>query len=522
MEVVLSKKTLFWMKCGLTNPLRGTLSRSLSDYSKSADAEKAMKYLRGIGMQLERIIDTNLIKDIHWAKKGGQSSNLVAQSMEEMRNAVFCVVPVGITATSRRFYEAIMNLCIPLLVADRFAVPFDSTINTGAWLIRSSQKSDMDDFISSVGRLEWATILRRMQSLRLARSAYLYPESGLDVARPNAADMILVQALERVGSSKSADSSGAQKRHPYPTGKNLLLALCLAPLDAPASSNQNCAVAVRTFLAANAMDDVTVLTVDEATLPDQVKTLAAKQPKRLRLEILGKGPFNIGWKGKQEKIDISQGAPRGALRYVWIDQFLEARGGAYDVVLVADTSERLFFQLDPFELIGGPKQDIIVFEDAASGKGGAHGASSPKTTQCLGSKYVAGAASVFDGRRATSSLFLGRPRAIADLSRESWQLARHCGHWDEETDLLAVAILRLHSRYRTKMFADGERAASMRDRSWNQRCCGGLLVAQSGRWPLHIVREYNPIEDFLKKAEEMEQRAPGRELPPRLLRKGGA
>ena len=41
-----------------------------------------------------------------------------------MRNCQYCLVPAGITPSSRRFYEALAAGCIPVLLSDRFVLPF--------------------------------------------------------------------------------------------------------------------------------------------------------------------------------------------------------------------------------------------------------------------------------------------------------------------------------------------------------------------------------------------------------------
>ena len=49
-----------------------------------------------------------------------------------MRQCKFCLVPAGLTPTSRRFYEAIASTCVPVLISDRFVVPYDPTLAAAA------------------------------------------------------------------------------------------------------------------------------------------------------------------------------------------------------------------------------------------------------------------------------------------------------------------------------------------------------------------------------------------------------
>ena len=40
-----------------------------------------------------------------------------------MLNSTFCIIPRGDTASSRRFYCAILTLCIPVVISDAFVFP---------------------------------------------------------------------------------------------------------------------------------------------------------------------------------------------------------------------------------------------------------------------------------------------------------------------------------------------------------------------------------------------------------------
>ena len=40
------------------------------------------------------------------------------------RKSTFCLIPPGLTASSRRLYESVQSGCIPVLVSDHFLLPF--------------------------------------------------------------------------------------------------------------------------------------------------------------------------------------------------------------------------------------------------------------------------------------------------------------------------------------------------------------------------------------------------------------
>lgn len=55
-----------------------------------------------------------------------------------MGRSTFCLVPSGITATTRRLYEALSAGCVPVLLSARFTLPFSRVLNWSAALINAS------------------------------------------------------------------------------------------------------------------------------------------------------------------------------------------------------------------------------------------------------------------------------------------------------------------------------------------------------------------------------------------------
>jgi len=48
-------------------------------------------------------------------------------TMAAMRNSTFCLIPRGMTASSRRLYESLASGCVPVVVSDHFALPLESS-----------------------------------------------------------------------------------------------------------------------------------------------------------------------------------------------------------------------------------------------------------------------------------------------------------------------------------------------------------------------------------------------------------
>ena len=65
-------------------------------------------------------------------RHGHVKRNPVCATRERMASCRFCLVPPGLTPTSRRLYEAIATRCVPVIVSDRFVVPFSELIGDAA------------------------------------------------------------------------------------------------------------------------------------------------------------------------------------------------------------------------------------------------------------------------------------------------------------------------------------------------------------------------------------------------------
>ena len=53
-----------------------------------------------------------------------------------MAAAVFCPVPRGDSAATKRFYCAVASLCIPVVASDHFPFPFAETVDYASFVIR--------------------------------------------------------------------------------------------------------------------------------------------------------------------------------------------------------------------------------------------------------------------------------------------------------------------------------------------------------------------------------------------------
>lgn len=133
-----------------------------------------------------------------------QDGNMISSSMDRMARAVFCLVPRGITSTSRRLYEAIINICIPIILSNNFRVPFTNyhyhniDINNNIGVVDSSKfiikwnESDIKDLPMYLVNNMTIDIITTMQiELIKVRSRYVYNKLPYWQLQPDATHTML-------------------------------------------------------------------------------------------------------------------------------------------------------------------------------------------------------------------------------------------------------------------------------------------------------------------------------------------
>ena len=151
---------------------------------------------------------------------------LLCASRARMRQCKFCLVPGGLTPSSRRFYEALAAGCVPVLVADGFALPYERSTTAPSSLLPPRALSSFVLRVSEARLDQLPTIIadalpqhaRMERSLRAHRAAFLYalPLPGQPAAGGAAAALVADVAL-RFGVCRSAGAArgrwkGAQGR----------------------------------------------------------------------------------------------------------------------------------------------------------------------------------------------------------------------------------------------------------------------------------------------------------------------
>lgn len=116
--------------------------------------------------------------------------------LQRMIRSVFCLAPRGDTASSRRVYEAIAAGCIPVIIADKLALPFQKRLRYEDFTLRVGEQEALARPMRLLKRLRAMAPeqIRRMQAkLQQVRPAFLW---HTDPSRPSAVDQILQDLCE--------------------------------------------------------------------------------------------------------------------------------------------------------------------------------------------------------------------------------------------------------------------------------------------------------------------------------------
>lgn len=153
-----------------------------------------------------------------------------------MRNSTFCLVPRGITATSRRLYEALGSGCVPVLVSDAFALPLASQPRLAALWARAVLRQPEAELCALPARLA-AIPPAAVRALREGGAALL-PHLSYAQQGPGASEHVFAElrALALSGAGAGEGSAAMPPASAGPTAQ-------LVPADlARATSSAGCLV----------------------------------------------------------------------------------------------------------------------------------------------------------------------------------------------------------------------------------------------------------------------------------------
>ena len=96
-----------------------------------------------------------------------------------LRSCKLCLVPAGLTPSSRLFYEALAARCVPLLLSDRFAPAFASGLPLEGYTVRAPQTDPerLPQIVDEALR-RWAQLDAGVQAARAVDAGQPCPTLG--------------------------------------------------------------------------------------------------------------------------------------------------------------------------------------------------------------------------------------------------------------------------------------------------------------------------------------------------------
>eukprot|EP01040_Poterioochromonas_malhamensis_P011063 gene11063-12058_t len=115
-----------------------------------------------------------------------------------MSQSEFCLSIRGDTSSSSRLFDIIsLGKCIPVIVADWIALPFEELIDYSKFTIRFPESISLLNMAISLRSISQSEKERYLHHLLQARELLLYPTAGSTVALFNPITLIFIEAVER-------------------------------------------------------------------------------------------------------------------------------------------------------------------------------------------------------------------------------------------------------------------------------------------------------------------------------------
>lgn len=130
-------------------------------------ALQALAHVPGARLQLSTFRHFN---GSERARQGERERTLSTRAT--LRRCKLCLVPAGMTPSSRRFYEALVASCVPLIVSDRFEPAFTSLVPVHDYAVRAPQ--DEPGLLPRVVENALRRWLKLYAAVRAVRSSFIF------------------------------------------------------------------------------------------------------------------------------------------------------------------------------------------------------------------------------------------------------------------------------------------------------------------------------------------------------------
>ncbi|PKA66633.1 Xylogalacturonan beta-1,3-xylosyltransferase [Apostasia shenzhenica] len=170
---------------------------SIKKYSATFEARRILAYFQGaiirkdvilcifqdgmIRQELYRLLKDE--KDVHFAY-GAPSGNGISRTGEGMALSKFCLTIAGDTPSSNRLFDAIVSLCVPVIISDEIELPFEDVLDYSEFAV-FVQASDainegfLVNLLRGINRDKWMKMWTRLKEVA-HHFEYQYPSKEGD------------------------------------------------------------------------------------------------------------------------------------------------------------------------------------------------------------------------------------------------------------------------------------------------------------------------------------------------------
>ncbi|KAK7400738.1 hypothetical protein VNO78_12030 [Psophocarpus tetragonolobus] len=113
-------------------------------------------------------------------KHGAQSRESRRAASQGMHTSKFCLHPAGDTPSACRLFDAIVSLCIPVIVSDNIELPFEDTIDYRkfAIFVETSSATKPGYLVSKLRAMSHDRVLEYQKELKAVKRYFEYEESN--------------------------------------------------------------------------------------------------------------------------------------------------------------------------------------------------------------------------------------------------------------------------------------------------------------------------------------------------------
>jgi probable glucuronoxylan glucuronosyltransferase IRX7 len=142
---------------------------------KDANGEIDEGYSGGIRQRIRKLHGADpwfMIKHVTREGAGGVEKSLYTDYLER---SVFCLSPAGFAPWTKRFFEALIHGCIPVVIADTLVLPFEDQLDYSRLIVRVSQEELAQGLLKiRLQNISEETVVSMQRAIAAAKEAFLF------------------------------------------------------------------------------------------------------------------------------------------------------------------------------------------------------------------------------------------------------------------------------------------------------------------------------------------------------------